>query len=83
MRRQLAPTTRQWVLGKVSSLPAVRTGWSSSASKNVTDGKFEFKRRLDFKATGSYSVKAKFYGRVSSCLLSSLSLQGSPGPVET
>lgn len=36
-------------------------GWSSLPSKNVTDGKFKFKRRLDFKATGSYSVKAKFY----------------------
>lgn len=37
----------------------------------MTDGgKFKFKRRLDFKATGSYSIKAKFY-RESFRLLSS------------
>lgn len=32
---------------------------------------FEFKRRLDFKATGSYSVKAKFYRESFLCLLCS------------
>jgi hypothetical protein len=51
----------------------------------VTDGKLEFKRRLNFKATGSYSVKAKFYResfRLLSSPPSSRAAQGLLGPEE-
>lgn len=59
------------VLGKECHFYTSVKGWHSEPSKNVTDGgKFKFKRRLDFKATGSYSIKAKFY-RESFRLLSS------------
>lgn len=70
--RHLVPTTPAvGFLERYYHSPLSGWGWSSSVSKNVTDGKFEFKEDWISRQLEAIQSKPSFTGRVSSCLLSS------------